>query len=231
MLVEIAFALLAGMLTVAAPCILPMLPILLGVSIGQSSRWRPLFIVIGFVITFAGASLVFSAVTHILGLSPDVLRNVAIVLLALFGLMMIWPAPYEWLMLRLGPRLSFGADGESSSPAGALLIGASLGLVWTPCAGPILASILVLIASSPDITRAGVLLLAYSIGSAVPMLIIAYSGQFASTRVRFLTQYTHHLQRVFGVCIILIAGAMYMGYDIWITTQLADFYPNAQMGL
>ena len=97
----IALAFAAGILTVAAPCILPVLPILLGASIGQQSRSRPLFIVAGFILAFSAFALLFGVFPTVLGLSPQNLREISIVLLGGFGLLMLWPAPYELLLARL----------------------------------------------------------------------------------------------------------------------------------
>ena len=102
-MLNLVLALLAGMVTVAAPCTLPMLPILLGASVGQTGKLRPAMIALGFV------ALVFrrrpaagrdhpTSSTSI----PTCLRTGAAILLLGFGLLMIWPAPFEWLSLRLG---------------------------------------------------------------------------------------------------------------------------------
>ena len=74
-MLAIAFALLAGMLTIAAPCTLPVLPILLGAAIGRSGTARPLYIALGFVASFSVVALVFSAITRFLGIDPDTLRT------------------------------------------------------------------------------------------------------------------------------------------------------------
>ena len=80
-MIEIVLAFAAGLLTAAAPCILPLLPILVGTSIGQQGRWRPLFIVSGFITAFSGFALLFSAFPTVLGLSHDSLRKISICLL------------------------------------------------------------------------------------------------------------------------------------------------------
>jgi len=92
-MLTLLFALLAGILTVAAPCILPVLPVLFGASIGQTSKARPVFIALGFVSSFTIVTIVFSAITQILGIDPDGLRRVAIGLLFIFGFLMLWPRP------------------------------------------------------------------------------------------------------------------------------------------
>src|SRR3989338_2728863 len=94
-MIEILLAILAGILTIAAPCILLPLPILLGTSIGQQSKTRPIFITLGFVLTFAALGLSLNYIIQNLGFSPNTLRNAAAFVLAIFALFMIWPTPFE----------------------------------------------------------------------------------------------------------------------------------------
>lgn len=226
--VSLGFAFAAGLLTIAAPCILPMLPILLGASIGKRSPLRPLFIVSGFVLAFSAFTLIFSFFTRLAGLSALDLRLGSAVLIGLFGIFMLWPAP----MARITARLpSLAGNGNREGPLGALALGAGLGLVWAPCAGPVLASILVFVATSPDWASSLILLLAYALGCAIPMLLIAYGGQAATSRVRVLARHTHTLQRVFGVLMILSAAAIWTGYDTIIVSRLTALYPQGRAGL
>jgi len=156
-MIEIALAFAAGVLTAAAPCILPLLPVLLGASIGQQDRWRPLFLVAGFIMAFSGFAILFGSFSTVLGLSHDTLRKVSVVLLGSFGVLLLWPRPYEWLMVRLSGLLSFAAaiaPRAGSGHIGSLVLGLTLGVLWTPCAGPVLGSILTLIATSENLTRA-----------------------------------------------------------------------------
>jgi cytochrome c biogenesis protein CcdA len=170
----------------------------------------------------------------VLGLSHDTLRKISIVLLGGFGVLMLWPQPYEWLVARLNGLFAH-ADGvvraAGSGNLGGLVLGLSLGVVWTPCAGPVLGSILTLIATSENLARAGTLLVAYAIGAALPILLIAYGGQYATTQVRKLAPFTPALQRGFGVAVLLVALAFYTQYDTTITVWLSDFYPGHQTGL
>jgi cytochrome c biogenesis protein CcdA len=227
--IEAPLALLAGVFTIASPCVLPILPILLGTAVAQSSRVRPLFIVAGFVITFASLGLLLGQVSSSIGLAQEALRNVAIAMLALSGLMQLWPRPYRWLMARLdGPLQRMGATGDKAGPgnAGGFVLGVSLGAVWTPCAGPVLASILALVAKAQDVSWSGLLLLLYACGAGIPMLAIAYGGQFMRSRVRQVARHTVCLQQVFGLLVVLTAGAIYFQYDVLAYAWLADFYPT-----
>ena len=232
-MVTLLFALFAGILTIAAPCTLPVLPALLGASVGQKSKTRPFFIALGFVASFSVAAIAFSTITRILGIEPDRLRTVGVAFLLVFGFLMLWPRPFEWLV-RAGGLLnrvdqvtlrSQGGDG------GGFVLGTTLGLVWTPCAGPVLASILTVIATAPHIESAALLLVVYAVGAAVPMLAIAYGGQFATTRVRRLARVSNRLQQGFGALVIVFAVAMYFQYDVLVTAWLSEFYPSGQVGL
>jgi cytochrome c-type biogenesis protein len=228
---SVLLALLAGVLTVAAPCTLPVLPLLLGASVGRTSGMRPLFILAGFVTAFAGATLLFSAITHILGFDQNTLRDIAAGLLVLFGLLLLWPRPFAALAARL--TVSFGEHltSDRRGNLGGFVVGTTLGLIWTPCAGPVLGSILTVIATSSDNGHAAALLVVYAIGAALPMLAIAYGGQAVTTRLRGGARISHRLQQGFGVLVIAFAVATYFQYDATLTQWLAGFYPNGQIGL
>jgi cytochrome c-type biogenesis protein len=229
-MLDLVLALLAGVITIAAPCTLPMLPILLGASVGQTGRARPVMIATGFVLSFSAVALALSAITRVFDFDPNVLRSAAAILLAGFGLLMLWPAPFE----RLTSRFSgFAGVGAATSPGvlGGFVLGTTLGLVWTPCAGPVLGSILTVIATSKDTAWASALLVTYAIGAAIPMLSIAYGGQAVTTRVRSLARITPRLQQAFGVVVIVFAALSYFQYDTLIVAWLTHFYPNGQIGL
>ncbi len=233
-MLDIALAFAAGLLTIAAPCVLPMLPIVLGASVGHRDPTRPVLITAGFAVTFAAVAFLFGLFPTVLGLSQDALRVAAALALAGFGALMIWPHPFERVSARLGGTLSvLDALGQraGSGKLGALVLGASLGAVWAPCAGPVLGSILTLIATAARLDRAALLLACYSAGAAVPMLLIAYGGQYVSSRLRRLVRHAGALQRGFGVVIVLVAVAMLLQVDAAITVWLSAFYPDLSTGL
>ena len=229
-MLSLALALLAGVATVAAPCTLPMLPILLGVSIGQTAKARPAMIALGFVMSFSMVALLLGAITRAFDFDPNVLRTGAAVLLLGFGLLMIWPAPFEWISIRIG-----GLGGKMAASRqgviGGFVLGTTLGLVWTPCAGPVLGSILTVIATSKDTAWASLLLIVYAIGAALPMLAIAYGGQAVTGRVHSVARIAPRLQQGFGVVVIGFALLSYFQYDTLIVAWLTGFYPNGQIGL
>jgi cytochrome c-type biogenesis protein len=231
---NLVLALLAGVVTIAAPCTLPVLPILLGASVGHTSKVRPAMIALGFVMSFSAVALLLSAITRIFDFDPNVLRTGAAVLLLGFGLLMIWPTPFEWLAVRIGGLTNSSSTDSTASRQGNIggfVLGTTLGLVWTPCAGPVLGSILTIVATSKDSAWASLLLVVYAIGAAIPMLAIAYGGQAVTTRVRSIARISPRLQQGFGAIAIAFAIASYFQYDTLIVAWLTGFYPNGQIGL
>jgi cytochrome c biogenesis protein CcdA len=227
-------AVLAGVLTVAAPCVLPMLPVVLGASVGQRDRTRPIFIAFGFALAFSAVGLLFASFSRVLGLSQDSLRDVAAFMLLLFGVLMIWSMPFDWLAVRMNGLFNrVNAVGDNAGPGklGGLVLGLTLGALWTPCAGPVLGSILTLVATSPDIGQSGLLLACFSLGAALPMMAIAYGGQVVSMRVTRFARKARAVRQAFGVLVILTAIAMAFQYDAVVTVWLSNFYPQAGTGL
>lgn len=229
-MLNLVLALLAGVVTVATPCTLPMLPILLGASVGQTGKVRPAMIALGFVMSFSMVALLLSAITRAFDFDPNSLRTGAAILLAGFGLLMIWPAPFEWLSVRMG-GFSGNAAASRRGLIGGFVLGTTLGVVWTPCAGPVLGSILTVVATSKDTASASLQLVVYAIGAALPMLAIAYGGQAVTTRVRSIARVAPKLQQAFGIVVIAFATLSYLQYDTLIVSWLTGFYPNGQIGL
>ena len=216
-MIQILLAILAGVLTIGAPCILPVLPILLGTSVNQQSKTRPLFITLGFVLVFCITGLFLSIIINQLRLNPDLLRNIAIVILGVFGLFMLWPLPFEKLtqgMNGLINKANQTAAEAGDGNLGGFVLGCVLGIIWTPCAGPVLGSILTLIATQKNLVEAGILLFAYSVGAGIPMLLIAYGSQWATTKIRSVAKYSVAIQKIFGILIIATALLFYFRYDL-----------------
>lgn len=231
-MIEILLAFTAGILTIAAPCIFLPLPIIFGASVGQKNNIRPLFITLGFVITFSVLALTLHVVVQSLQLNPQLLRNGAAVLLVIFGIFMIWPRIFERLTLRFSGLIN--KAGEESGKIGAgnvggFMLGVLIGVIWAPCAGPILGSILTLISQQADLSKASFLLIAYALGAGVPMLIIAYGGQVLTTKIRIIAQYAKTLQKIFGIIIIAVAIAVYFQYDTVIQAKILNYFEQSDM--
>lgn len=219
----------AGLATVASPCVLPLLPLVLGVSVGQTDRTRPLFIVLGFVLSFSALALAFGASTRVLGVSADAVRVGSAALLLIAGVIMLVPSWSDRFTMSLSGMSGWGqrlGDRAGAGPLGAMTLGAALGAVWTPCAGPALASILALIAGNQDHLEAGALLLAYATGAGIPMLLIAYGGQSIVRWIGPLSRRASTLRQVFGAAVVATALAMLAQVDTQVTAWLSQFGPD-----
>ena len=233
-MIQILLAFAAGVLTIASPCVLPMAPVVLGASIGKRGRTRPLSVALGFVAAFSAAALVLGAFSSALPTSAGVLRGIAAFGLAAFGVLMLWTRPMDILSERLGgvmtrvDELSRRAGGGN---AGGFVLGLALGVLWTPCAGPVLGSILTLIATATNLAWAALLLGCYALGAGIPMLAIGYGGQYATTRIRRISPYTAGMQRAFGVLVIAIAVATAFQLDTPALAWISNFLPQGALPL
>lgn len=219
MFVLILTAFLAGVATIFSPCILPVLPLVLSSGITGGKK-RPVGVLLGFVLSFTFFALSLTLLVKAFGIDANVLRNIAIVVLLVFGLTLLVPKLQElWERLTAGiasKGASAGQNGEGFW--GGFVIGITLGLVWTPCAGPIMASILAL-AATQSVTAVSVFItLAYSIGATLPMLLIIWLGRKFVTGA--LVKSTRVVQKVFGVIIIAAALAISQGWDLLLLQKL-----------
>lgn len=234
-MIEYALAGVAGMATIASPCILPVLPIVLATTAGRS-KVEPLLIIAGFVATFAAGGILIGALSASSGELQQAIRTGSILLLLVAGLACLWPAPFNWLVMRVRElRASRRAASSRSQPvggkAGALLVGISLGLAWTPCAGPILASVLALAASSQAPGKATVLLGAYAVGAGLPMLAIAYGGNWITSRLAFFNRRANHFRMAFGAIAIAVAVLQLLQYDVAFSAWATQWLPSISTGL
>ncbi|MGY0557302.1 MULTISPECIES: cytochrome c biogenesis CcdA family protein [unclassified Lysobacter] len=234
-MIAYVLAAVAGVATIASPCILPVLPIVLATTAGRS-RVEPLLIIVGFVSTFAAGGILIGALSASSGELQQSIRTAAIVLLLAAGLFCLWPAPFDWLVQKgraLLPSRGFVSPrlGSAFGKAGALLVGVSLGLAWAPCAGPILASVLALAASSQEPGKATVLLGAYAIGAGLPMLAIAYGGEWVSSRLGFFNRRANLFRKIFGAVAIAFALLQLFQYDVLFTAWATQWLPSISTGL
>jgi len=229
MTILIVFAFLAGIATVLSPCILPILPAILSASTLQG-KWRPFGIVTGLVVSFTFFTLTLTAIVHATGLSANVLRYIAIILIAAFGIVMIFPGLSTWFARASSPVAGVSQRiSQKSSESGfvkGFIFGSALGLVWTPCAGPILAAITTLVATQTVNFYAVIIILTYSIGAAIPMFFIAYGGSKMISTSKVLSMHSEGIRRMFGVLMVLTAIAIGMHWDMAIQQKVTRFFPQ-----
>ena len=204
MVVLLGIGLLAGVVTAVSPCVLPVLPILLA---GGASGRSPLRVIAGLVASFSVFTLFATWILDRLGLPQDFLRNLAIALLFVLAAMLL--VPRAGLLIER-PLAAFSRLRPKGAEGGGFLFGATLGLVFVPCAGPVLATVTVVAANDHVGLRAILLTLAYAVGAAIPMLAIAYGGRGAAAGLR---RHAFAVRRVSGALIALVAVGLVLHLD------------------
>ena len=234
MILLILFSFLAGIITVLSPCILPILPIILSSSVGgvNTGKAKNLGVIFGFILSFTFFTLFLSTLVRISGISADFLRLVSIVIIGGFGVSLLTPKFQVFLETILSKLSRFTPNMQNKQGlGGGLLIGFSIGLLWTPCVGPILASVISLALTGTVTLDAFLITLAYSLGTAIPMFLIMICGQGALKRVPWLTANLVTIQKVFGVFMIITALGIYFGVDRKFQTFILNTFPNYGTGL
>ena len=224
MLLLLLFALVVGAGTAVSPCVLPVLPAMLSAS-GVGGRRRPIGIVVGLTTTVAVTIIGIAKVVGNGGLGSDPLRDVAIAVLIVFGLALLVPGLSERLerplaaLSRLGPRTR--GDGFASG----LLVGAALGLVYTPCTGPILGAVITVSAASGRAVAVGI---AYAIGTGLMLLALALGGRRILDRLRGAGR-AAAVQRTLGVVLVATAIVLATQLDVRLNQWIADNIPNVNI--
>ena len=223
MVLLILFGFVAGAATAVSPCVLPVLPIALSAGV-TGGRRRPLGVVAGLAVSFTFATVALVYAIDALGLPDDLLRNIAIAVLVGFGLTLMVPrlaARVEGLLSRLTARAGVveGGDGFWSGTA----VGASLGLLYAPCAGPILAGVITVSASQPFTAGRLAVALSYGLGSAAVLYLLMIGGRRLTAP---LARRGPRLQMAMGAVMVLVALAMLGEYDIRFQNRIATDLPS-----
>jgi cytochrome c biogenesis protein CcdA/thiol-disulfide isomerase/thioredoxin len=220
MLVLLAIGFAAGVITAVSPCVLPVLPVILAGGATGSGR-RPFAIMAGLVASFTLFTLTAAAVLSALGLPQDFLRNVAIALLFVVAATLFWPKIGVWLER----PFAFMTRRSGRDLGGGFVLGVSLGLVFVPCAGPVLATITVLSAQQRFSLDTVLLTLAYALGAAGPMFLITIGGQRIAQRLRAGGE---NLRRAMAVVIALSAVAIIFDAEQRVQTALGGYSTTLQ---
>lgn len=226
MIILLFFAFVSGLVTILAPCIWPLLPIVLSTSLGGGKQ-KSLGITLGILVTFGVLTIGISYLVTFFGIDPDILRNIAVVILLLLGLTMVIPffgRIVEGLVSRFAGKLGQGNTARHGFWGG-FVTGAALGVIWTPCAGPILAAIATLSATSSVNLGIIIITVFYLLGVGIPLFLFSYGGQRLVANTRFLSKYTGRIQQAFGVILLLTAILIATNYDKVIQIKILDALP------
>ena len=210
MLLLLIFALVAGAGTAITPCVLPVLPALLSAS-AVGGRRRPLGIVIGLGVTFTIAIVALAQLVNGVGLAKGAARTFAVVVLIAFGVILLVPRLAQRVQAPLSRLARFGPKTRGDGFWTGIGVGAALGFVCAPCAGPILAAVISVSASSGPTVRVILLAIAYSLGLSAMMLLYGFGGRVVLTRIKRAAR-GELVERVLGV--VLLATGIGMAYNL-----------------
>jgi cytochrome c biogenesis protein CcdA/thiol-disulfide isomerase/thioredoxin len=218
----VLFGFVAGAATALSPCVLPVLPVALAAG-ATGGRRRPLGVVTGLVLSFTFATVALVYLLSALGLPDRFFRTLAIVVLGLAGLALVVPgaaARIEAGLTRLAPRVAARPRGDGFGSG--LVLGASLGFVYAPCAGPILAGVITVSASQEFTAGRLAVAFAYSAGSAVVLYALMLGGRRLSSP---LARRSGSFQRATGAVMLVVAVLMAAELDIRFENEIATSLP------
>lgn len=220
----------AGSLSTLSPCVFLLLPIVLA-GVMQGHRWGPLAMGVGMSLSFAGVGVFLGALGPALGFGAEDLRMLGAVLLMVMGLVIGLPLLNHRLTQWMTP-LASGAHALSVHLNGhtlrsALLLGALLGLVWSPCSGPLLASALIMAASEHGAGSGALMLGFFGLGAATPLVAVAYGSRRAVLAMQErVQQHAGQAKNIMGAVIFLTGLAVASSADKWLAVQVLRVMPE-----
>jgi cytochrome c-type biogenesis protein len=196
----------AGILSVLSPCILPLLPAVLATSAGKS-KFRPLAIVLGVSISFTVMGVVTSTFGAVFHTYTGQLKILAEILILILGFALL----FEISLFNSFSKFPLLGKMNGEGPVSGFLLGLSLGVLWIPCVGPILGSILTMVALEGNAATGALTLSIYSLGFAMPMLFLAYSAHYSSSKIRLISKWDVVFKKGAGIVLIL--------FGLWMIRQ------------
>lgn len=234
----IIIGLLGGLITGISPCILPVLPVIFLTGGAQSARFegeaaparrsRPYLVIAGLVLSFSLVTLVGSLVLGLLNLPQDIIRWLGIVVLVVIGVGLLIPR-FERLLER--PFQKLQSRKEVKNQGSGFGVGLALGAVFVPCAGPVLAAIIVAGATGQIGIGTVALTLSFAVGVAVPLLVFALAGRRVVERIRAFRTRERGLRIAAGVAMIALAVGLVFNVPQMLQRLLPDYTAELQQGL
>ena len=226
----IGLAFLSGILSTLSPCVLPLLPLVLGAAASEH-RMGPLALAAGVGLSFAMLGLFVAAAGFSIGLDSGVFRTVAAVLMIAIGLALIVPSAQTRLAMAGGPIANW-ADQRlngfpTSSVAGQFGVGILLGAGWSPCVGPTLGAASLLAARGTDLVQVTATMLVFGLGAASPLLAFGVlSREVLFRRRERLLAISKRLKAGLGILLVLIGISIVTGVDRPIEVGLLEASPR-----
>ncbi|MGD8690984.1 MAG: cytochrome c biogenesis CcdA family protein [Methyloceanibacter sp.] len=230
MIATLGLALLAGILSVLSPCVLPLLPIVFGTAQSEH-RLGPAALAGGVAVSFTVIGLFVATIGFAIGLDMDFFRMVAAVLLIAFGVVLIVPSLQAQVALAAGPVGNWVDDRfggfSGNSLWGQFGVGALLGAVWVPCVGPTLGAASVLAAKGEDLGQVALTMLAFGVGAALPLMALGFASREATQRWRGrLAEASKSGKMLLGALLVIVGLLVATGADKALETYLVNASPD-----
>jgi cytochrome c-type biogenesis protein len=226
---SIGFGFLAGILSTLSPCVLPVLPLVLGPAV-STHRLGVAALAAGLVTSFVGIGLFVATIGFSIGLDGGVFRAVSAILLALMGVVLLSGVLQQRLALATGGISNSGnqliARISPSGISGQFILGLLLGAIWSPCVGPTLGAASLLAARGRDLVGVVIVMLAFGIGTAIPLLIVGSLSRHALGRWRGRLMGVRKVGTVvLGTAVMAVAAMILTGFDRSLETALVNASP------
>ncbi len=223
-------AYIAGVVTILSPCVLPLLPIIIGSSFNEHKR-GPLFLVAGLIVSFTTFGMVVSTIGFSIGLTTSVLQTLAASIMLLFGTVLMFNPLYE----RFSAIASSSTSGISSKVSviklsggrGQFALGILLGAVWSPCVGPTLGAAITLAAQGQDLFYAATIMLLFSVGTATPILAMSFASQKTMIKMKNkMMRSSHWIKPTMGAIFIAVGLMILTGFMVTIEEVMLNAMPE-----
>lgn len=226
---SLGLAFLAGLLSIFSPCVLPLLPLVLGAAASEH-KFGPVALATGLAISFVTIGLFVATVGFSIGLNAGVFRTISAYIMIVIGAVLVMPNFQAKLALAGGPVANWAETKlggfSSTGLKGQFFVGLLLGAVWSPCVGPTLGAASLLASQGKELSIVALTMLIFGIGAALPMLVLGTLSREALMRIRDKMLSTGKWAKTgLGVMLLLIGLSIVTGYDHRIEAALIDASP------
>ncbi len=221
-------SLAAGGLSTLSPCVLPLLPIVIGAA-ATAHRWGPWALAAGLTVSFTVVGVALASVGTLAGIEPAIVRNIAAVLLIAFGVLLLSPLLQERFAVATtgvsaaGQRLL--ARAKPGGLAGQFVFGALLGVIWSPCVGPTLGAAVTLASQGEQLAQVTLVMALFGLGASLPLVVVGFVSREALVRMRGrLLQAGRGGRKLLGAVMLALGAFIVTGVDkqteIWLLDQM-----------
>ncbi len=226
---NLALAFVAGVLTMLSPCVLPLVPIVLGAAQSRH-RFGPAALGLGLALSFTLVGLFVATIGFAIGLDGELFRTVGGAIMVIIGAILIIPGAQRFLATAGGPLTAWAHEPmrrlEEKGPFGQAVMGLLLGLVWAPCVGPTLGAASILAARGENLGMVTLTMLGFGIGAALPLVLIGLASRQALAKVRGKLGGAGKAGKVvLGALLVVMGLLIFSGLDRALESWLVQISP------